>query len=87
MSGTLSVRPEDVRIHRNGASNPTGGGIKGQITETIYLGNSVRIGAMIAERSLLWADLRDDEAQDLTIGSNVTLSWPASAAIIWASTA
>ena len=85
VSGILSVRPEDVRIHRDGAPNDTAGGLRGRIAETIYLGNSVRIGSTITGNGLLWSDLRDEETQGLAIGAAVRLSWPASAAMIWAS--
>jgi spermidine/putrescine ABC transporter ATP-binding subunit len=83
--GTLSVRPEDVRIHRGKRLESVAGSVRGQIVETVYLGNSVRIGAAIAGNSLLWTDLRDEEAQGLEINAEVSLSWPVGAAIVWAS--
>ena len=49
----------------------------------MYLGSKIRIGAVISDGALVWADLRDEEAEGLTVGMPVDLSWPPSAASVW----
>jgi spermidine/putrescine ABC transporter ATP-binding subunit len=79
---SLSVRPEAVRLHRNADSPPEGFGAAGAVAEIVYLGSSVRVGTRIGDGSLIWADLRDEEAEGLSAGDRVTLAWAESAATI-----
>jgi spermidine/putrescine transport system ATP-binding protein len=83
-TATLSVRPEAIRIARAVPSKGAAAGVRGRIAEIIYLGSSVRVGALVAGDALLWADLRDDEAAGLIVGADVWLAWQASAATVWA---
>ncbi|MBN8997375.1 MAG: ABC transporter ATP-binding protein [Rhizobiales bacterium] len=80
---TLSVRPEAVRVHRIGPEAPFG--IDAKVAEIIYLGSSIRIGAAINGDAIVWADLRDEEAEGLTPGMDVRLAWPPTA-IVWKET-
>ena len=57
--------------------------VTGRLTEIVYLGSKIRIGAVISDGALVWADLRDEEAEGLTVGMPVDLSWPPSAASVW----
>ncbi|MCB1486543.1 MAG: ABC transporter ATP-binding protein [Bauldia sp.] len=81
---TVSVRPEDVRIRsRDDAAAASNGVVAATVTEIIYLGNAIRVGAVIGGGELLWADLRDEEATDLAVGTKVGLAWSATAATVW----
>ena len=79
---TLSVRPEAIRLLR-GEGPATGDGVRGAVSEIVYLGSSVRVGVLVGG-SLVWADLRDDEVAGLAPGETVMLGWKRSAATIWA---
>lgn len=81
--GTLSVRPEAVRLAPKAASDLSAGGLSATVREIIYLGSSSRVGAAIASGQIVWADLRGSEADGLAPGAEVSLSWPPGAAIIW----
>ncbi len=78
-AATLTVRPEAIRL----APGADGAGLRGTIGEVIYLGGSVRI-AVSAGDGLLWVDLRDDEAEGLSAGMPVLLTWKPTAATVWA---
>jgi spermidine/putrescine ABC transporter ATP-binding subunit len=78
---TLSVRPEAIRIVA--AAAPGASSVAATIREIVYLGASLRLGAVTARGDLLWADLRDEEAAGLSVGTPVTLTWPPSAALAW----
>lgn len=82
-SATLSVRPEAIRVSRSDAGAPPG--IEAKVAEVIYLGSSIRVGAAIEGGSIVWADLRDEEAEGLVPGMDVRLAWP-STAIVWKET-
>ncbi len=79
---TLSVRPEAVRVHREGDVAVIQG-VSGTITEIVYLGSSIRVGSVIVGDEMIWADLRDEEAEALEIGTKVKLTWAPSAATVW----
>ncbi|SDB24297.1 ABC transporter ATP-binding protein [Bauldia litoralis] len=79
-AATLSVRPEAVRIATGEAAV---GGVPATLSEIVYLGNSIRIGAVIGDGTLVWADLRDEEAAGLEIGDKVRLTWAPDAATVW----
>ncbi|CAM5293204.1 putrescine transport system ATP-binding protein [Aquamicrobium terrae] len=79
---SLSVRPEAIRLRRGGETPPEGRGASGTVSEIIYLGSSVRVGTRIAGGTLIWADLRDEEAEGLCAGDAVGLMWAESAAAI-----
>jgi spermidine/putrescine transport system ATP-binding protein len=85
IAATLSVRPEAIRLSRRIGLRP-GEGLRGKISEIIYLGSSVRVGTSVAD-VLVWADLRDDEAAGLAPGDDVMLAWQRSAATVWAGAA
>jgi spermidine/putrescine ABC transporter ATP-binding subunit len=74
----LSVRPEAVRLDRA----PGAAGLAGTVAEIVYLGSSVRVGVRLASDQLVWADLRDEEAEGLDAGAAVSLSWAETAAAI-----
>jgi spermidine/putrescine ABC transporter ATP-binding subunit len=77
-AATLSVRPESIRIRR--ASEGLPDSLTGTVAEIVYLGSSVRVGTQLADRTVVWADLRDEEAGGLEIGTPVRLAWSAAAA-------
>lgn len=78
---TLSVRPEMIRVRPADDGVPTGPGhLAGTVRETVYLGSRLRIEVEVGNGIALWAELRDEEAVHLRIGSAVTLSWSTSAA-------
>jgi spermidine/putrescine transport system ATP-binding protein len=70
----LSIRPEAVRVSRD-EGLPEGRGVEGRISEIIYLGSSIRVGAGLADGTIVWADLRDEEADGLAVGDLVKLVW------------
>jgi spermidine/putrescine transport system ATP-binding protein len=74
----LSIRPEAVRISRD-AALPEGRGVEGRLSELIYLGSSIRVAATLADGTIIWADLRDEEAEGLAVGDLVKLTWAATA--------
>jgi ABC-type Fe3+/spermidine/putrescine transport system ATPase subunit len=80
---TLSVRPEAVRVRRAGAGAE---GLAARIAEIVYLGSLIRVGSLTAGQEMIWADLRDAEAEGLEIGMPVTLAWAPAAATIWGGT-
>ena len=83
-AATLSVRPEAIRVSRDGASPPASPGLSGTVAEIVYLGSSVRVAVASAGDLVIWADLRDEEAGGLEIGVAVRATWKPSAATIWA---
>lgn len=83
---TLSVRPEAVRVRRADDGAVVTGAVSATVNEIIYLGNAIRIGAEINGGELVWADLRDEEAEGLEVGSKVVLAWSPSAVTVWEGT-
>jgi spermidine/putrescine ABC transporter ATP-binding subunit len=81
---TISVRPEAVRIHNGGADSGLPDGIKASITEMVYLGDRIRVGAVTPDQAVVWADLRDEESASFRVGAPVVLSWNPLAANVWA---
>ena len=81
--GTLSVRPEAIRLARAAGPSRPCGGLPATVREVIYLGSSIRVGSAIASGQVVWADLRDEEADGLAPGTPVSLSWTPGAAMIW----
>ncbi|MFN0167357.1 MAG: ABC transporter ATP-binding protein [Bryobacteraceae bacterium] len=81
--GTLSVRPEAVRVEVAASCNDAVNGIRGEVAEVVYLGNRIRIEAVTGDHVVIWADLRDEEAAGLDVGMPVILSWAPSAAQVW----
>jgi spermidine/putrescine ABC transporter ATP-binding subunit len=77
----LSLRPESIRISRD-FSPPSGRGVTGTIADIVYQGAATRVGAQIVGGQILWADLRDDEAEGLAPGDTVTLHWAENAATL-----
>jgi ABC-type Fe3+/spermidine/putrescine transport system ATPase subunit len=82
-AGTVSIRPEAIRLARSCASGALPDGLSATVREIIYLGSSSRVGSAIAGGQIIWADLRDDEADGLAPGAEVSLSWAGGAAIVW----
>jgi len=80
---TLSVRPEAVRLRRDDGPPPTGPGLRGRVSEIVYLGSSTRVGTAIAGGEVVWADLRDEEAAGIEPGTAVRLAFLPAAASIW----
>ena len=80
---TLAVRPEAIRVTIPRSRESPIRAVTGRLTEIVYLGSKIRIGAVISDGALVWADLRDEEAEGLTVGMPVDLSWPPSAASVW----
>lgn len=81
-SVTVSVRPEDVRVRSENEAERDRT-VAATITEIIYLGSAIRIGAVIGDGELVWADLRDEEASGLAVGAKVGLTWHESSATVW----
>jgi spermidine/putrescine ABC transporter ATP-binding subunit len=79
-AATLSVRPEAIRVSRCAGGKP---GLPATVREMIYLGSSIRVGSAIAGGQIVWADLRDEEANGLAPGAEVSLSWAPGAAMMW----
>ncbi len=92
VAAVLSVRPESVRVQQLDRIDqvPLGkpgrevGDVTGVITQVVYLGNRLRVGIDIGAEAVVWSDLRDEEAVDLTDGVHVVLSWHPTATSIWA---
>ena len=81
---TLSVRPEAIRVTRRADGSPAStDDLEGRVTDIVYLGSRVRIGAVTGDE-VVWADLRDEEAAGLEVGMAVVLRWTPSAAGVWA---
>jgi spermidine/putrescine ABC transporter ATP-binding subunit len=80
---TLSVRPEAIRLVRDAGSDRRAAGLPATVREMIYLGSSIRVGSAIAGGDIVWADLRDEEADGLMPGAEVSLSWAPGAANVW----
>ena len=80
---TLAVRPEAIRVTIPRSRESPIRAVTGRLTEIVYLGSKIRIGAVICDGALVWADLRDEEAEGLTVGMPVDLSWLPSAASVW----
>ena len=81
-AAVLSVRPENVRLHRqpgNGATQPA---LTGTISEIIYLGARVRVGIAVEDATQVWMEAREDEVEGLARGSAVAIDWPASAGLL-----
>jgi spermidine/putrescine transport system ATP-binding protein len=78
----LSVRPERVRLYRNGLPAPEGYGANGTVTEIIYQGNTIRVGVRLNRNTLFWAEGRDEEFDGVTVGQPVAIGWNEDAAII-----
>jgi len=84
---TLSVRPESIRVTRTSTPMDAAAqsdGISGRVRAVVYLGSRVRLEAATSDGIVVWADLREDEAEGLTEGDQVALSWSSTAASVWA---
>lgn len=77
----ISLRPESIRVNHD-MPPPAGRGVTGMLAEIVYQGAATRVGAQIAGDQIIWADLRDEEAEGLQIGDAVTLHWVQSSAIL-----
>jgi spermidine/putrescine transport system ATP-binding protein len=84
VAGILSVRPESIRIGSAERRAYNSALISARVIEIVYLGSSVRVGSVTPANTTIWAELRDADARDLTIGVEVKLSWSPTAATIWA---
>jgi spermidine/putrescine ABC transporter ATP-binding subunit len=76
----LSVRPENIRLVP--AAQANGAALRGTIRESVYLGSSVRVAVSLDESSLIWAELREEEAAGLAVGDSVAVSWAENAALV-----
>jgi spermidine/putrescine ABC transporter ATP-binding subunit len=83
-AATLSVRPEAIRVLKDGALPPGWTGLSGAVAEIVYLGSSVRVAVGCAGDLAIWAELRDEEASGLDVGAPVRAIWKPAAATIWA---
>ncbi len=87
VAATLSVRPESIRMTHLAAPSGASGaapGYRGRVREIIYLGSRVRVEAVAPDGVIAWADLRDDEAEGISVDDWVALDWAPGAARIWA---
>jgi spermidine/putrescine ABC transporter ATP-binding subunit len=75
----LSVRPENLRVVKTTAPSA---GLAGVIREFVYLGPRVRVSASIGETVLVWAELREDEAEGLSAGDAVNITWSENAGLV-----
>jgi spermidine/putrescine ABC transporter ATP-binding subunit len=76
----LSIRPEAVRLGQGNERPHEGRGVAATVAELIYLGSSFRAGCRLADDTMMWADLRDEEAEGLALGDSVALNWSQGAA-------
>jgi iron(III) transport system ATP-binding protein len=81
----LAIRPENIAIARGdaaaaaGASAPDGNHVRGRVTFTSYLGNTLRYDVETGGGLVLKADIRDPWHHDpMPLGQAVTVSFPAS---------
>lgn len=85
-SATLSVRPESIRVLAGGqvfeCENDFGSPINAIVRDLIFLGSRTRFELEVRSGFVLLADLTDKDAQGLTIGSQVQLSWHGSLAMV-----
>lgn len=77
----LSVRPESVRLAHLADAGPETM-LTGEIRDLIYLGPSLRVSVAVAPSLIVWAELRDSEAEGLMPGTRVAVSWAPAAAIV-----
>jgi ABC-type Fe3+/spermidine/putrescine transport system ATPase subunit len=79
---TLSVRPEAVRVARwpTAPAPVPEDALRATVREIVYLGSRVRVEAEAEGGTVLWADLRDEEAHGLAEGTEVALTWSPGAA-------
>ena len=89
--GTLSVRPESLRIRvgadesaSNDGDDSERRGVSGRVDDIIYLGNRVRVEIVVSDELTLMADLRDEDSEGLSRGTSVEVSWAPAAATVWA---
>jgi spermidine/putrescine ABC transporter ATP-binding subunit len=82
-AATLSIRPEAIRVLRDGALPAGSTGLSGTVAEIVYLGSSVRV-AVASGELVIWSELRDEEASGLEVGAPVRAVWKPAAATIWA---
>jgi hypothetical protein len=81
---TMSVRPEAIHVTVQESPESPTNGVSGLVAEIVYLGSRVRIGAAIRGEVVVWANLRDEEAEGPDVGTWVRLTWTPSAASVWA---
>jgi spermidine/putrescine transport system ATP-binding protein len=84
---TLSVRPESIRVAPAAPpADPAAPveGCLGRVREVVYLGSRVRIESVTPDGVVVWADLREAEAEDLEPGAWVSLGWSIGGASVWA---
>ena len=71
-----------MRPLRDGGAPRSGYGASGTVGEIIYQGNNVRIGNRLQPDVTFWAEVRDHEFDDLSVGDPLAVGWPEEAAII-----
>ena len=80
---TLSVRPETIRVTAAASLAGSISRISGHILDVIFLGSRTRLHIEIGEEKVVLADLGEEELINLTVGSNVELSWQIHKAHVW----
>jgi ABC-type Fe3+/spermidine/putrescine transport system ATPase subunit len=83
---TVSVRPASVRVSAGDGADIVAarvGVLAAEIAEIIYLGDRVRVDAVVDGAWRISADLRDEEARGLAPGMPVRLTWEPAAATVW----
>jgi ABC-type Fe3+/spermidine/putrescine transport system ATPase subunit len=84
---TVSVRPASVRVAAGAGPDTDAandGMLAAEIAELIYLGDRVRVEAVVDGGWRISADLRDEESGGLAPGMPVRLTWERAAATAWA---
>ena len=80
---TLSVRPELIRVNASSSLDDSKSRLSGSILDVIFLGSRTRLQIEIGDGKVVLADLDDEDSIELTIGSNVELSWQIHQANVW----
>lgn len=75
---TLSIRPEALRVLNEGETVGPGCSISGTISEVVYLGRNFSVAVALSDDTIIWADMREAELADRTLGSAIAFTWPAS---------
>lgn len=82
---TLSVRPEDVRVHPGSAADVPAG-LRARLDETIYLGRYVRLRVTTADRTSIWVETNVAAADRFAVGEQLVVDWDPTAANLWEAT-
>ncbi|MFM7046166.1 MAG: ABC transporter ATP-binding protein [Ilumatobacteraceae bacterium] len=81
VAASHSVRPERIRVDRDGAATPADVvSVGAVVTDVQYLGADCRVRAALDDGSTLLATVSSDGLGGVAVGSSIRLSWPRGAA-------